>query len=56
MQNNALRQTHRADDDRALTLLPDPLPVPATVLARWAAMASQRAYPGFLPTQAPQQA
>ncbi len=48
--DNTLGQAYRSDDDYAV-LLPDVLPVPTHVLARWAAFASQRASPALLPRQ-----
>ena len=52
MQDNTLGQSlYRFFDEDRSVLLPDTAPVPPQILARWAALASQRSYQGFLPQQ-----
>lgn len=53
MQDNTLGQSaYRPIDEDGTLLLPEAPPASPQVLARWAAFASQRAFPGFLPRQA----
>ena len=57
MQDNARSQSvYRSFDEDRSVLLPDTAPVPPQILARWAALASQRSFQGMLPRQGAQPA